>query len=176
MESYTESDYFMQKDQTCDITEKHTLILQQEPQRVSSLQAHAANNDIIKLIVYAKNEGEKKLIDVSLENIVGMHTLWTMHPTILPTRLCIITIDGVSKKHASEEVMKYLNISFDEVLGVGDTLGDWNFMDLCGYVGVVGDESEELKKLAQSKGTGKYFLGGSVDDNGFLEILRHFKL
>lgn len=176
METYTEDDYFMQKDQTCEITEKHTLILQQEPQIVSSLITHAATNDIIKLIAYAKNDEEKNLIDDSLKNIDGLHYIWTMHPTILPIRLCIITINGVSKKHASEEVMHYLNISFDDVLGIGDTLGDWNFMNLCGYVGVVGDESNELKELAQSKGKEKYFFGRSVDDNGFLEILRHFKL
>ena len=85
------------------------------------------------------------------------------------------TINGVSKEHASREVLDYLKISPQETLGIGDTLGDWNFMKLCRYVGITGDESQELKKLAQTKGEGNYFFGSSVDEDGILKIIRYYE-
>lgn len=52
-------------------------------------------------------------------------------------------------------------------MGVGDTLGDWEFMKLCGYSAAMGDAPEELKKLAN-------FTAPSVDKDGILEIFDHF--
>jgi hydroxymethylpyrimidine pyrophosphatase-like HAD family hydrolase len=106
----------------------------------------------------------------------NIHILWTMHSTILPFQICVITIKNVSKKHAALEVLDSINISPNEVLGIGDTLGDWKFMSICKYAATVGDESEELKNLVKTKGEGNYFYGSSVDEDGLLEVFNHFKL
>lgn len=102
--------------------------------------------------------------------------IWTMHPTLLPAQAAIITAHGVSKKNASEEIVKQLGLSFDEVLGIGDTKGDWAFMQLCKYVAVIGDESDELKVLAKEKGDETHFLAPSVEENGVLAALEFFKI
>ena len=47
-------------------------------------------------------------------------------------------------------------------------------MKMCQYAATVGNESQELKDLVKTKGEGNYFIGSSVDDNGFLDILDHF--
>lgn len=94
----------------------------------------------------------------------------------MPSQNTVITVKGVSKKAASEDVLDYLNVSPGDVLGIGDTISDWNFMSLCKYAGVVGDASEELKELAKTKGEGNYFFGLSVDQDGFLQILNHYAL
>jgi hypothetical protein len=74
------------------------------------------------------------------------------------------------------EVLDYLGISPDEALGITDTVSDWNFMSIFKYVGVVGDENQELKNLAKTKGKGNYYFGSSVDENGILEIFKYFSL
>jgi len=175
VEAFGVDEYFIQTSQVCDITPKHTAILQQEPIIVDDLQKHLAMIDAIKVISFAKNDEEKATIDLLLEDVADMiHVVWTMHPTMLPTRVCIITINGVSKKTAAKKVLEYLKISPKETLGIGDTLGDWNFMSLCNYVATVGDESQELKNLAKAKGEGNYFIGSSVDKNGMIDIIDYF--
>jgi len=103
------------------------------------------------------------------------HILWTMHPTILPFQICDITIRGVSKKSATLEVLNLIHILPEEVLGIGDTIGDWSFMEICKYAGTVGNESKELKDLVKTKGEGNYFYGSSVDENGLLYVFTYFK-
>jgi len=175
VEAFGVDEYFIQTSQVCDITPKHTAILQQEPIIVDDLQKHLAMIDAIKVISFAKNDEEKATIDLLLEDVADMiHVVWTMHPTMLPTRVCIITINGVSKKTAAKKVLEYLKISPEETLGIGDTLGDWNFMSLCKYVATVGNESQELKNLAKAKGEGNYFIGSSVDKNGMIDIIDYF--
>ncbi len=175
IEAYGVDDYFIQKDQICEITEQHTPILQQEPKIVDDLLKAMKKIDVIKLITYARNDQDKLRIESLLEDMEdGIHTIWTMHPTMLPTRLCIITLNGVSKKAAAEEVMEYLKVSPEETLGIGDTLGDWKFMSMCKYAATVGDESDELKELVKTKGAGNYFISSSVDEDGFLDIIDYF--
>ena len=59
----------------------------------------------------------------------------------------------------------------DNILAVGDSTSDWNFMSLCGYVGAMGNASTKLKELVKTKGDGKYLVGKHVDDNGVIGIL-----
>jgi hydroxymethylpyrimidine pyrophosphatase-like HAD family hydrolase len=70
--------------------------------------------------------------------------------------------------------MEYLGIPLTEVLAIGDTLSDWNFMNLCKYVAVPANGQDALKELAKTKGEGNYFIGPSVDENGIINILDHF--
>jgi hydroxymethylpyrimidine pyrophosphatase-like HAD family hydrolase len=72
-------------------------------------------------------------------------------------------------------VLAYLNISPEEALGVGDTLGDWNFIDVCGYAGIIGNHSQELIENAKSKGIGNYFIANEADAGGFLELISYFE-
>lgn len=177
IECYGVEDYYVQKDQVFELTEKHSLVVQQEPNVISSLEKELATKDIIKIFAFAKDKDDINRVDSLVKSFADdIHVVWTIHPKIVPFQLCVITVKGVSKKNASLKILNLLNILPEETLGIGDTLGDWNFMEICKYVATVGDESKELKDLIKAKGDGNYFYGGSVDENGILDIFSYFKL
>jgi HAD superfamily hydrolase (TIGR01484 family) len=175
LEIYTPSNYFIHQDFNEDIARRRQAILQMEPKIVNLLsQIEELTNQIVKLQVITdqidvtNNIYKKFLSDIEI--------VWTQNPSMTDVKICCATKKGVSKETASIEVAKSLGLSFDEILGIGDTAGDWNFMKLCKYVGVIGHESGELKDLAKTKGEGNYYLASSADDNGFLEIVKYFNL
>jgi hydroxymethylpyrimidine pyrophosphatase-like HAD family hydrolase len=64
-------------------------------------------------------------------------------------------------------------VEAQDMLGVGDGLGDWQFIELCGYGASMGNTSKELKELVRSKGSHGY-VGTSVDEHGILDVFEHF--
>jgi hydroxymethylpyrimidine pyrophosphatase-like HAD family hydrolase len=80
----------------------------------------------------------------------------------------------VSKFNGLFEALVSLNLTFDEMLGVGDTASDWNFMKHCKYVATLENADEKIKELVKTKGEGNYLVAPSVDKNGIFEILKYF--
>ncbi len=176
-EFYTVNDYFIEKNQVSDITKKHAHVLQREPILVKSLTEAAKLNNITKIMPIAKDEEDKKrLIELFKPFQNNLVLSWGVHPVALPLQFGIITAKGISKKNAWEEIMKTANISFDEVLGVGDSTSDWQFIQLCRYAAAMGNSSKELKKLVLSKGNEFAYVGPSVDENGIIDIFKHFNI
>lgn len=174
LEVYTPDYYVIQKDSDHLITKSREAILQEPPKIIDlPYNLEMVKDRTLKIQVLTK-EIEKT---TELFNLFADQTsyIWTEHPT-MTQKIGVITKIGVSKKSASQEVAASLGIPFDEILGIGDTKGDWNFMSLCKYVAITGNNSEELKELAKSKGEGNYFFAPSVEDNGFLEIVKFFNL
>ncbi|HUQ84815.1 MAG TPA: HAD family hydrolase [Candidatus Limnocylindrales bacterium] len=176
-ECYGVSDYFIQENQKNKFTEKRSELLQKTPTILSSLMKEVPKIDVIKIIAFQESTEEKQRIEIVLEKFDGrINFIWSTHPALFPNKPTVITVKGISKKSASFEVLKNLGIKPDETLGIGDSLADWNFMEICKYAGTVGNESRELKELVKKKGAGNYFHGSSVDENGFIDILNFFKL
>lgn len=175
MEVHRAGAYYVLKSQEGEFTKMHAKIMQQEPILVQDLTDIIKTEEIIKFVFITKDKEVMDMHKLFFESIHEEATVViTMHPSMGPVRFAVLTAPGVSKKHGAEEIVKQLGISFDEVLGIGDTLGDWKFMQLCGYVAVVGDESVELKEKAREKGEGKYFLAPDVEENGILQALDYF--
>jgi HAD superfamily hydrolase (TIGR01484 family) len=176
-EVYGVNDYYLQKNHISQFTETRMKILQKEHIAVASILDRLQDIDVIKIINFAHNMEEKRQIEALHKGITEqIHAIWSTHPAMYPTEGMILTIKGVSKKTATQEVFDYLKISLHEALGVGDSLADWNFMSLCKYAGVVGNASNELMTKAKLKGEGNYFFAPSADEDGFLQILDYFKL
>lgn len=176
-EFYTVTDYFIQRDQKNALTKIHTHILQQMPKMVQSLVKESTSEDIVKIMPIAKNEDDKKILIELFEPFKNELTLsWGIHPIALPHLFGIITAKGISKKQAALEIAENYHIKPDELLGIGDSTSDWQFIESCKYAATVANGSEELKKLIQSKGKGFYTMGKSVDENGILDIFHYFKL
>jgi Cof subfamily protein (haloacid dehalogenase superfamily) len=177
-EFYTVNDYFIQKNQVSEITAKHRHILQRDPVIVSNLIEESRKNRITKIMPIAKDKEDMKRVSEILEPYTTKASIsWAVHPVALPLQFGIITALGSSKKEGAEAIVKSLQISFDEVLGVGDSTSDWKFIQLCGYGATLANGSDELKELLAAKGEGKYVISkGSVDENGILEILRFFSM
>ncbi len=176
VEFYTTDDYFVQRSQLSNITEIHTDILQHNPRIVESIIGEARKQDIVKIMPIVKDDEDMKKLDGLLDKYRASATIsWGSHPVALPKRFGIITAKGISKKQAAVEIASYNKIDFDEILGIGDSTADWQFIEQCGYAGAMGNASDELKQLVATKGD-RSFVGKTVDENGILDIFDYFGL
>lgn len=174
-EFYTVDDYFIQQNQVSEITKQHIHILQRKPKIVSSLINTAGSSEITKIMLIAKNEEDKKWLAQIFEFFKNKLTLsWGVHPVALPWQFGIITAPNISKKQGAIEISQNLKIPFKNILGVGDSYSDWQFIELCGYGATMGNASQELKNLVLTKGKNNSYIGPTVDKNGILEILKYF--
>ena len=178
VEFYTVDDYFMQKSSVSDITRIHEHILQRKPKELEDIVAESAKFKITKIVPVAVDEEDKKRVSEILMQFSGKLSIsWGVHPVALPLQWGIVTAKGSSKKEGAEAIATSLKVSMDEMLGVGDSTSDWTFISLCGYGATVANGSKELKALLRSKGEGNYYISDrSVDENGILDVLKHFAL
>lgn len=176
-EFYNIDDYFSQSDQESQITEIHNHILQHKPKIVNSLVEEAKLYQIIKIMVIAKNTTEKENFNNLFKPYESKLTLkWNTHPYAKLFQFGIITARGSSKKQAVVDLLHRFNIFPDYVLGIGDSLNDWDFIQICRYGATLDNAGIELKNLVKSKGVEFSYVARSVDYNGFLDIARNFSL
>lgn len=176
-EFYTVSEYVIQDNQKSELTKIHTHILQREPKIVSSIIDEARKSEVVKIMPIAKNAEDKKILTELFEIFENKLTLsWGIHPIALPHQFGIITAKGISKKQAALIIAQKEIVKPMELLGIGDSTSDWQFIETCKYGGAMGNASEELKKLVLSKGKEYSFIGKSVNENGILDILTFFSL
>ena len=176
VEIHTELEYYVQSSQRSDTTVMHTSILQKDPVFVDSLLETTKNEQVVKIMPIARNDEAMHVIDQKLQQFTDRVSLsWASQPAALPWRLCVITAQGISKAQGSHEVAEYYHINVDELLGIGDSTADWQFMEHCGYAAATGNASDELKQLVSSKGE-RGFIGKHVNENGVLGIFDHFGL
>ena len=144
VEFYTKEDYFIQKSQVSRITKRHTEILKRKPRIVSSLTKNTAKSAVIEIMAVAKNEIDKeRLSKIFKPYNKDLILSWGIHPIALPLQFGIITSKGISKESGAKDIANYYNISFNKILGVGDTASDWQFIQLCGYAAAMGNASNE---------------------------------
>jgi hydroxymethylpyrimidine pyrophosphatase-like HAD family hydrolase len=175
VEAYTTEGYLIEKKTTSEITQKHSLILGVEPGTVKSLPDVVGMLDIVKVMPIARDEKEKKFIIKLFEPYRDLLTLqWGVHPTALPYQFGIITAKNISKSQAVRVISRTVDVQLDDLLGVGDSDTDWEFIKICGYKGVMGNGSPDLKANVGNAENG--YLGKSVNENGVLDIFSHFGL
>ena len=175
-EAYALDEYIIQSYNQPNLTKTHSNILQKEPKIVDSLQDEIAEQDIVKIMPIAKDEKDKSRIAGIFKAFEDELTLsWGVHPVALPHQFGIITAKGISKKQAVSEIADYSKIKPEEFLGIGDSTTDWQFIEQCGYAGAVGNATQELRDLVSTKGKNS-FIGGTVNENGILDIFDYFNL
>ena len=84
-------------------------------------------------------------------------------------------LHGISKKQGAIEISNNINVPLENILAVGDSTSDWQFIELCGYGAAMGNASEKLKEYVRTKPKGHFYIGGDVDENGIIEILDYFE-
>lgn len=174
-EFYTVDNYFIQKSQNCDITPKHVHILQDNPIIVDNLAEESLKHEVTKIMPIALDEKDQDRVAKLFENMNTKLTLsWGIHPVANPLKFGIITAPGISKKQGAIEISKNINVPLGDILAVGDSTSDWQFIELCGYGAAMGNASEKLKELVMTKGEESYYIGKDVDENGIIEILDYF--
>lgn len=175
LELYTLDGYYVQKNSVSTITQKHAAILYKEPILVDSLRDAAKQLEVVKIMPIAIDEEDKqRLISLFIPYCKTFSFQWGVHPSALPLQFGLITLQNISKKEAALTISRSIGVALSDMLGVGDGMTDWQFIELCGYKGAMGNSSSELLNLVQTNKNG--FVGGEVNDNGLLGIFNHFKL
>ena len=174
-EIYTIDNYFIQKSQECDITPKHIHILQANPVMLENIVEESHKYDVTKIMPIALNEEDKERIANLFEKLnTGLTLSWGIHPVANPLKFGIITAPNISKKEGAIEISKNMNIPLENILAVGDSTSDWQFIELCGYGAAMGNASNQLKELEKTKAKGYFYIGENVDENGIIGILDYF--
>lgn len=76
-----------------------------------------------------------------------------------------ITPKGVNKATTLEEWSKQIGVSLKEVIGFGDSLNDFEFLQACGFKVAMGNSVKEIKEIADR-------VIGHTDDNSLAEYLK----
>ena len=176
VEFYTVDDYFIQRSEECELTKQHIHILQKAPIIVENLAEISLEKEVTKIMPIALNDGEDKerVNNLYKQLNVDLAFNWSVHPVALPLQFGIVTATGISKKQGLIEISRSSNIPLENILGVGDSTSDWNFIELCGYAAAMGNASNELKELVKTKGENNSYIGEHVNENGIVGILNHF--
>lgn len=175
-EFYTVDDYYIQESQVSDITKKHIHVLQRNPKIVEDLITKSIESDITKIMPIALDEEDKiRVTELFRKSNINLDLSWGIHPVALPLQFGIITCPGITKKQGAIEISKGINVPLENILAVGDSTSDWQFISLCGYGAAMGNASKELKELVKTKGEQHSYIGGHVDKNGILDILNYFE-
>jgi len=175
-EIYTTEKYYIQKSQKNVVTDLHNFTLSSEPIMVKDLTEQTKISQIVKILPVTKTIQDKEIVqNIFLNYQKKLMIGWSTHPAIKGYFFGNITASGISKKQSVLEIMDIYKIKPEEILGVGDSLTDWDFIEVCGFAGAMGNAISNLKKLVLSKNKNGY-VGKSVNENGILDIFQHFGL
>ncbi len=175
-EIYTTEKYYIQENQKNEVTKLHNFTLSFEPIMVTNLISQTKNSEIVKILPVTKTDKEKKIVEqIFFKFKEKLMIGWSTHPAIKGYFFGNITTAGISKKQSILEIVELYKIKTEEILGVGDSLTDWDFIGVCGYSGAMGNATDDLKKLVLTKGS-KGYIGKTVNENGILDIFKYFGL
>lgn len=175
-EIYTTEKYFIQENQQNEITKLHNFTLSLKVTMVDDLVDQIKKSEITKVLPVTKTDEEKNIVNKIFSEYKNQLMIgWSTHPAIKGYFFGNITAQGISKKQSILEIVELYNINTDDILGVGDSLTNWDFIGVCGHAGAMGNAVDELKKLVLTKGSNGY-VGKTVDENGILDIFKYFGL
>lgn len=171
-EAYTTDGYFTQTSQiNDDITPKREFVLMKPTTAVPSLVEFCKTAKITKLLTNVTIDE----VDSYTQNFITplktkVNSVLINASSFKNVRVGAITALGVSKKDGLIKTAEILGIPLDNMLAVGDSLSDWGFMQLCGFVASMGNGDSTLKDNVAQRGNNG-IIGKSVDENGIIEIL-----
>jgi HAD superfamily hydrolase (TIGR01484 family) len=174
-EAYTSRGYAIENGAFCKLTEINISILDAKPEKVPSLAEFANRNEIIKIMPAAFDHTQKKQIEDMMPDFPDLQLQFGANPMYAPTLFAVVTQKGITKQSGGKAISKYTGIPLTDILGVGDGVSDWEFMQLCTYTATVDNADRRVKQLVTSRGKNGY-IGASVDHNGILDVFRHYHL
>jgi len=174
LEFYDSQDYYILSTDRSTLTDSHARTLNRFPKTIADPGAFLQQDKLIKLVPVAHSEKEKQKIGQLLTPFAEqLHLYWGIHPNLPAVHFAVLTSPRASKRAAVEQLFAKAKINPKTTLGIGDSSGDWPFIDLCGHQAALGNsDAELLEHIANS--TKPHFVGDNVDQNGLLGVLSHF--
>jgi HAD superfamily hydrolase (TIGR01484 family) len=170
------TDYYLAQHLVNDFTNRYQKVVGQSPVLTNDLLEIAKTQSIAKLNICVATDQKKEEVTNIISQLSGNYTFrWTEHPHIPSMQVMVVTAMGVSKRSGVTYLAKTLGVSLDEILGVGDTLNDWDFIELCGYKAAMGNAVVALKEKIREEYP-RHTIGGHVDEDGLLDVFRYFAL
>lgn len=173
---FTPKKYYLQKSHENESTKIITKFLGSPPVLTENLEEIVQKETIIKMNIIVFDDKQKEIIAGLLKNLNESYSFnWSSNPVMKPMQVMVVTAQGVSKRSGVEYFANYLGVPLEQILGVGDMIQDWDFMEVCGYKAAMGNATEELKEKINTDDPHQ-FIGGHVNDDGILDIFNYFAL
>lgn len=172
-EIYTDNSYYIQANQESQITGDTAKIRDTSPRIVGKLKEVYEFEEIVKVTLIFKNDDDSQ-VDEIIKYFSDRVNLKKSYNQKYPYTFLIITAKGVSKKNAIFEISELGDINLKNALAVGDSPQDWDFIEECGYKATLENAKDELKEKINNSANG--FISSSVDEDGIIDIFKHFKL
>lgn len=173
VEWYSGNEYFALPNENSLISDARTILFG----RPATILSQPTSPDISKIIAFPLNEWqETTLLDISKKYSKYASLHWGINPTLIPRTNAFFTNPAATKRTGAERISELNGIPLSDTLAIGDSTNDWTFMGLCGYVGTLGNGTPELKELVKGKKEKGFITEKTVNEDGLLEILKHFNV
>ncbi|MCC7303954.1 HAD family phosphatase [bacterium] len=173
VEWYSGNEYYTLPHRNTLIRDSRTRLYNRE----AVISPTVTSDSISKIIAFPTNEIQEatvRNISQSFTKYTSMH--WGINPARIPVEYPFFTDPTATKRSGAERIAELNGIPLSETLAVGDSTNDWTFMELCGYKATLGNGSSELKSLVTVEKSNSFLTRSNVDQDGILEILKHFNL
>ncbi len=173
VEWYDANEYYALNHENSLVRDGRTKLLGHE----AILSNEVTSTSISKIIVFPMNEWQTtSLITIAKKYDEFMDLHWGYNPSLIPKQNAFLTHPTATKRTGVEHLEKFTGVPLSQTLAIGDSTNDWTFMELCGYKATLENGSPELKELVSNEQKRGFISTKSVDEDGLLEILNHFKL
>lgn len=170
------NEYYLQKNQVSKFTDLYADFAGRSPILIDDFKKIINKEPIMKINIAVFSKKEKEEISKIMKFLSNKFSFkWGLTPYLAPTQIMNVSAKGISKRSGIEYLAKYLKISLDEILGVGDEMFDWDFLEVCGYKAAMGNASDELKEKINVKDRHQ-MIAGHVNDDGILDVFKYFGL
>lgn len=146
-ELYTDNNFYIERDNACEIREIHSRHLRCEPIIVSFDQV-IGQQPVYKLLLGAERSKDQAVLQ-SLEQQFPQLTFAYASLPAYPQWLFASIIHGSAcKRYAFNELLKYYQLTTDEVIAFGDSQSDMMFLSMAGIGVAMGNATDRVKSSA----------------------------
>jgi hydroxymethylpyrimidine pyrophosphatase-like HAD family hydrolase len=175
--AFTDKNIIVQKNQAdLKVINPLARAIQTYPIFVDSLEDEIKNCQVLRFLLVSESEQAYLKVEKILSRFGGKFNLFFGNNPNLRFNLFDIMPKEISKPASLKFLLNHLNISFDDVLGVGDGDVDWEFMELCGYRGTLQNAVPKVLQNVAVQGKERNFIGPHVDQSGILDVFKYFGL
>lgn len=173
---FTTENYYMLNHNKNEYSNIYAKFIGKDPVIVNDFEDLINKEEISKINISSFDVKQKNEIDEILKSIKDIvNYSWSRGPNTGNVETAVVTSKNASKKQGVKYLADYLKVDMENVLGVGDTIHDWDFIEICGYKGVMGNGTEELKEKLD-KTDQRHFIGGHINEDGIIDIFKKFNL